>query len=126
MSGGLHVDYMPRFPALPEARIASPLYMGHGIEELEKAGAHIEGSVEALRDPSCGADALWNAGMTLENFGQHKAAVRVYDRLLESGASEERSVLSRKLVCLVFAEQYEEARTVVDRLAGQAAARRQY
>ena len=125
LSGGLHVDYMmPRFSLLPEARIDSPLYAGHGLKEMEGAGAHIGRSVERLRDPSCGAGALWNAGMTLENLGHYKAAVRVYDRLLEADGSDPKHVLSRKLVNLVFAERYEEARAVVDRLAGQASAAR--
>lgn len=119
LGGGLHIDdMMPRFPPLPEARIAKPLYVGHGLEELEKAYVHTRQSVERLRDPSCDAGALWNAGITLENFGHYKAAVRVYNRLLERGdVSNARHVLSHKLVSLVFGEEYEEAHAVVDRLA---------
>ena len=120
---GLHIDdRLPRIPSLPDARIARPLHVGHGLEELKRAEAHIGRSVERLRDPSCDADALWNAGIILENFGHYKPAVRVYDRLLGTDAgANARHVLSHKLVCLAFGEEYQEAHVVVDQLAGQPA-----
>lgn len=120
LSSGLHIDdRMPRYPALREDRIADPVYVGHGLAELEKADAHVRRSVERLRDPSCDADALWSAGLMLENFGHYWPAVRVYGRLLREGG-DLAHVLSRQLVSLAFSGQYREARAVLDRLAGHA------
>lgn len=121
LSRGLYTGCsVPRLAALPEPRAAGPVYTGHGPEELERAEAHIKRSVEELRSPRCGADALWNAGLLLESFGRHMAAVRIYDRLLSAGGRDTRHALSRKLVNLALGERYEEARAVADHLAGAA------
>ena len=119
LGGGLRIGRMPRFPSIANGRIASPVYVGHGMEDLKRAEAHIRQSVEGLRNPSCDAGALWNAAIVLENFGHYKAAIRVHDRLLGTERGDTRLVLSHKMVCLAFSEQYAEARAVIDRLAGQ-------
>ena len=121
LTSGLHIDdRMSRIPSLPDARIARPVHVGHSMEDLEKAEVHIRQSVERLRGMSCDADTLWNAGIMLENFGHYKPAVRFYDRLLDTGVEgNARHVLSHKLVCLAFSEQYAEAHATVDRLAEQ-------
>lgn len=125
LGGGLRIGKMPRLPALANGRIANPVYVGHGIKDLERAEEHVRRSVERLRDPSCGAGALWNAGIVLENFGYYKSAVRVYDRLLGMDDTDDvRLVLSHKLVSLVFSGRYAEAHAVVDRLAELSASAR--
>lgn len=117
LGNGLRIDdRTPRYPALRDARIASPVYTGHGTEDLERVDAHVRESVERLRDPSCDADALWTAGMMLENFGHYWSAARIYDLVLQKGGDPPH-VLSRQLVSLAFSGQYERARSVLDRLA---------
>lgn len=125
LGGGLRIGKIPRLPALADGRIANPVYVGHGSEDLERAEEHVKRSVERLRDPSCGAGALWNAGIVLENFGYYKSAVRVYDRLLGMDDTDDvRLVLSHKLVSLAFSGRYTEAHAVVDRLAELSASAR--
>ena len=120
LGDGLRIDdRTPRYPALRDARIANPVYIGHGLEDLERADAHVRESVERLRDPSCDADELWNAGLMLENFRYFWPASRVYDRVLQKGG-EHQHVLSHQLVSLAFSGQYERARGVLDRLAARA------
>lgn len=120
LGGGLRIDdRTPRYPAIREAGIAGPVYTGHGLEDLERADSHVRKSVERLRDPSCDADALWNAGLMLESFGYYWPATRVYDRLLREGGDLPH-ILSRQLVSLAFSGQYDEARAVLDRLAARA------
>ena len=120
LGSGLRIDdKTPRYPAIRAARIASPVYTGHGLEDLERADSHVNKSVERLRDPSCDADALWNAGQMLENYGHYRSATRVYDRLLREGGDLPH-ILSRQLVSLAFSGQYDEARAVLDRIAARA------
>ena len=116
LGSGLRIDdRLPRYPTIGDARVASPVYVGHGLDDLEKVHSYVRKSVDRLRDPSCNADALWNAGLMLENFGHYWSATRVYDRLLwEYGDLPH--ILSRQLVSLAFSGQYERAHGVLDRL----------
>lgn len=120
LGSGLRIDYrMPRYPTIRDARIASPVYTGHGLADLEVADSHVKKSVERLRDPSCDANILWNAGLMLENFGRYRPATRVYDRLLRMD-DDQPLILSHQMVCLAFSGRYDEARAVLDRIAARA------
>ena len=120
LGGGLRIDdKTPRYPAIRDARIAGPVYAGHCLEDVERADLHVRKSVERLRDPSCDADALWNAGLMLESFGHYWSATRVYGRMLREGGDLPH-VLSRQLVSLAFSGQHDEARAVLDRIAARA------
>ena len=120
LGSGLRIDdRMPRYPAIQDARVASPVYVGHGLEDLERVAAHVRKSVDRLRGPSCDANALWSAGLVLESFGRYEPASRVYDRLLRE-YGDQPHILSRQLVSLAFGGQHERARGVLDRIAARA------
>ena len=122
LGSGLRInDRTTRYPAIREARVVSPVHAGHSLEDLEAADSYVRKSVERLRDPPCGADALLNAGLMLESFELYRPATRVYDRLLREGGDLPH-VLSRQLVRLAFSGRYDEAHAVLDRLAARARA----
>lgn len=109
------VAHYPHFPPLPERRIASPYYAGHGLEEIKKTECLIDKSVKNLQASLDKPAALWNAGHVLEGFRYYDEAVYFYNKLLRVD-KDRQHVLHHKLKNLVSSERYTEARSAVDEL----------